>query len=128
MFFRTNLVILTRSSVKTFLLVRLLRAFSRALSPASRGILGYYNSTAFAVTKIKSLGIVLIFLIFLMKSSESFIYDLLLCIIDFNWLSKNFATFSVGVSQFEITGLPGTFSKRLWILGSKYNRLNLRPL
>ena len=70
---------------------------------------------------MESLEIAPIFLIFLMKSPESFIYDWLLYIADFNWLSKTSETFSVGLPQFEITSLPGTFSKRLWILGNKYS-------
>ena len=36
-------------------------------------------------------------------------------------LSRNSVTFSEGVPQFEMTGLPGTFGSRLWILGSRYN-------
>ena len=60
---------------------------------------------------MESLGIVPILLIFLMKSPESLKYDRLLCITGFNWLFKNSETFSVGVPQFEITGLPGTFFK-----------------
>ena len=88
MFLRKNLAILTRSFVETFLLVQLLKAFSRALSPASCGILGYDPTTS-AVIKMESLGIVPIFLIFLLKSPESFIYDRLLCFIGFGWLSKS---------------------------------------
>ena len=40
------------------------------------------------------------------------------------WWSKNSETFSVGVPQLEITGLPGT-SNKLWILGGKYILLRL---
>ena len=76
-----------------------------------------YNPRKSAVTKIEFLGIVLIFSIFLM----SFIYDRLLCITGFNWLSKNSETFSVRVMLFEINGLPGTFSKRLLNLSYKYS-------
>ena len=76
-----------------------------------------YNPRTSAVTKIEFLGIVLIFSIFLM----SFIYDRLLCITGFNWLSKNSETFSVRVMLFEINGLPGTFSKRLLNLSYKYS-------
>ena len=36
------------------------------------------------------------------------------------WLSRNSDTFSVGAPQFEMTGLPGTFDSRLWILGRMY--------
>ena len=37
------------------------------------------------------------------------------------WLSINSDTFSVGAPQFEMTGLPGTFDSRLWILGRRYS-------
>ena len=58
-----------RSFIETFLLVRLISDFSRALSPASWEIPGYNPKTS-AVTKMESL--VLIFLIFLMKSTRVF--------------------------------------------------------
>ena len=38
--------------------------------------------------------------------------DKLSCIIDLMILSKNSETFSIGVPQFDITGLPGTVLKR----------------
>ena len=44
---------------------------------------------------MESLRIVLIFLILLVKSPEFFIYDQLLCITGFDWLSQNSETFSV---------------------------------
>ena len=37
------------------------------------------------------------------------------------WLSRNSDTFSVGTPQFDMTGIPGTFDSRLWILGSRYS-------
>ena len=42
------------------------------------------------------------------------------CITGLRW-SKNSDAFSVGVPQFDITGLPGTFAKRLCILGKRYS-------
>ena len=36
-------------------------------------------------------------------------------------LSRNSDTFSVDAPQFEMTGLPGTFDSRLWILGRRYS-------
>ena len=40
---------------------------------------------------------------------------------EFKDVVKYSETFSVGVPQFDITGLPGTALRRLCILGRKYN-------
>ena len=37
------------------------------------------------------------------------------------WWSKNSDTFSIGIPQLEMTGLPDTFLRRLWILGNRYS-------
>ena len=55
-----------------------------------------------------------------MKSPESLIYDQPFYIIGFNWWSRNYEHFSVGLPQLEITDLPGTLWSLLWILGKKY--------
>ena len=34
--------------------------------------------------------------------------------------SRNYDTFSVGVPQFEMTGLPGTFLGHIWINSNRY--------
>ena len=60
------------------------------------------------------------FLILLRKSPVSLIYESPSCITGLRWWSKNSETFSVGVPQFEITGLPGTSYNLLWILGRRY--------
>ena len=38
-----------------------------------------------------------------------------------SWWSRNSDPFSVGVPHLEMTGLPGKFLRRLWILGNRYN-------
>ena len=58
--------------------------------------------------------------IFFVKSMEFLISDYTFCITSLSWLSKNSKAFSVGVPQFNITGLPGTSHSLLWIFGSKY--------
>ena len=55
------------------------------------------------------------------KSPESLMYDQPLCKTGLRWWSRNFYNFSVGFPQLEITGLPGTFLRCLWILGYRYN-------
>ena len=84
----------------------------------------WINTTTSAVTKVAFSGIAFMFLILLRKYSVSFIYDSLSCITGLRWSSKNFQTFPVGVSHFQITGLPGTYNL-LWILGRRYILLRL---
>ena len=38
-----------------------------------------------------------------------------------SWWPRNSDTFPVGVPHLEMTGLPGKFLRRLWILGNRYN-------
>ena len=52
---------------------------------------------------------------------ESLIYGQLSSVTGFKIWSKYSGNFSVGVPQFDITGLLGTELKRLCILGRKYN-------
>ena len=52
--------------------------------------------------------------------SPTLIYDQF-CMPGFKMWSKYFEIFSEGVPQFDITGLPGTELKRLYVLGRKYN-------
>ena len=47
--------------------------------------------------------------------------DFKFCITGLRWWFKNSDAFSVGVLQFDITGIPGTFAKRLCILGKRYS-------
>ena len=54
------------------------------------------------------------------KLPVSLIYDCPSWIIDLGWWFKNLETFSLGVLQFQITGLLATSSNILWILRSKY--------
>ena len=58
-----------------------------------------YNSTWPTVTKIALSGIVPRFLVLLMKSPESLIYDQPFCMIGFKLCSKNSEHFSVGLPQ-----------------------------
>ena len=96
------------------------RAFSSAFKPSSCGILGYSPTTS-AVTSIEFSGRFPICLIFLRKSTESLMYDQLPCMTGFKWWSKNSDAFSVGVSQLDFTGRPGTLKSVMWMLGRKYN-------
>ena len=66
-------------------------------------------------------GILPRFPIFLKKSLESLIYDQPVCMTGLRWWSRNSDTFSVCVPQLEMTGLPGTFLRRSWILGNSYS-------
>ena len=59
-------------------------------------------------------------LVLLRKSPVSLIYDSPSYITGLRRWSKSSETFSVGVPQFEITGLTGTSYNVLWILGSRY--------
>ena len=61
------------------------------------------------------------FLILLLKSLESLIYEVPFCIILFRWKSINSEAFSVGAPQLDIIGLPETFSKRLCFLRKMQN-------
>ena len=79
-------------------------------------MLGYRLSTSAVIRKELSGTFILS-----IKSRESRIYDQPLCIKGFKWKSRNSDTFSVGVPQLEITGLPGTLWRRLWILGNRYD-------
>ena len=66
------------------------------------------------------LGIYWMSLLFLLKYPLCLKYDLLLCITSLSWKSKNSETFSVSVSQFDLTDLTGTFDNLICVLGSKY--------
>ena len=64
--------------------------------------------TLSAVNKIASSAVVLRFMVLFMKSPESLIYDQPFCIIGFKLWSRKSEHFSVGLTQLEISVLPGT--------------------
>ena len=74
-YLKQNPVILTKSSIGTYFLPCLSKAFLKAFKPASWGMLGN-NYTASVVTKLSFSGMVLSFFILFIKSSESLICDL----------------------------------------------------
>ena len=82
------------------------------------GVLGYRATTS-DVTKIAPSGTLCKSFTLFIKSPESLIYDLPFYITGFRWWYKNADAFSVGVAQLDITGLPGTFAKRLCISGKR---------
>ena len=90
-----------------------------AFKPAWWGTLGYKPTTS-AVTRMAFLGTLPIVFIFSKKWWVSYV-RCPFCIIGLRWWSKSSETFSVGVPQLEITGLPRTLKRPLWIFGSRYN-------
>ena len=71
---------------------------------------------------MESLGIVLIFLILLVKSPQFFIYDQLLCITGFDWFSQNSETFSVEWSNHTETGICSIYREKT---SSSQQRVNI---
>ena len=96
-----------------------MQCFSKCLQTSLMWYTWLKTNTS-AVTKMEFSGIAFMFLILLRKSPVSLIYESPSCITGLRWWSKNSETFSVGVPQFEITGLPGTSYNLLWILGRRY--------
>ena len=74
LFFKTNSVIIAKSSVGIYFLSCLSKASLKAFKLASWGMLSY-NPTTPAASKIAFSGMVLRFLVFFMKSPASLIYD-----------------------------------------------------
>ena len=103
----------------------LLSHFESTLSnfnPALCGVLGKRSTTS-AITKMAFSGTSPMWRNFIYKVSRIFHVGPTL-----RWLSKNSRCFSVGHSQLEITGQPGTFRFLWWILGRKDNFLKLHSL
>ena len=120
LFLKTNSLILIRSGSCYILVFSLIQNVFKRFKFR---IVGTWTTSA--VTRMALLGIYWMSLIFLLKYRLSLTYDLLLCITSLSWKSKNSETFSVGVLQFEITDLTGTFDNLLCILGSNRKVIHL---
>ena len=88
--------------------------------PSSCGLLGQRATTS-TVTRVVFPDNLPNILTLFLKSLESLTKDQPFCIIGLRQKCKYSETFSVGVPQFDMTGLPGTLNNRLCILGKKYN-------